>query len=71
MYDTVKNNPDPKYPLGCSAELCNAPCRMCTPLVFPPAPQPVPMTGGPCVTNSANWDNDRWIQCTGKPKPVL
>ena len=29
-----------------------------------------PMVGGPCITNPVNWDNDRWIQCTGKPKPI-
>jgi len=30
--------------------------------------KPVPR-GGPCITDSRNWSDALWLQCTGKPKP--
>ena len=36
---------------------------------FSPAPRPTPI-GGPCMTDPTNWSNEKWIECTGKPKPT-
>jgi hypothetical protein len=42
---------------------------ICLPIIENFLSKTPPLAGGPCMTNRAEWSNERWIQCTGKPAP--